>query len=59
MTTWLVCKRCDVKEALLPATPIVGCQTCGAPRFAENDDGQPMAVFSEVGNFESWGDPRS
>lgn len=54
MTTWLVCKRCDVKEALLATTPVVGCQSCGAPRYAVNDDGDPMLVYSKIEDWDNW-----
>jgi hypothetical protein len=56
MTTWLVCKRCKIQEAILPTTPIIGCQTCGAARYAVNDDGQPMVIFSKIHDFDSWDD---
>lgn len=54
MTTWLVCKRCEVQEAILPTTPIVGCTWCGAPRYAVNDDGEPMIIWSKINDFEKW-----
>lgn len=54
MTTWLACKRCGTKEAILPTTPIVGCQTCGAARYAVNDDGQPMLLWSKIDEFDKW-----
>jgi len=57
MTTWLHCKRCDVKEAIQPHTPIVGCHACGEPRYAVDDDGKPMWLFSKVHDFENWEDP--
>jgi hypothetical protein len=54
MTSWLVCKRCRVEEAILPTTPIVGCPTCGDPRYAVNDEGQPLLIWSKIHDFDSW-----
>ncbi len=54
MTTFLVCKRCEVQEAILPTTPIVGCVWCGAPRYAVNDDGQPMILWSAGSDVTDW-----
>jgi predicted nucleic-acid-binding Zn-ribbon protein len=46
MATWLVCKECGVKEWLQPHTPLTHCPKCRAPRFAEDDAGQPMVLWS-------------
>jgi hypothetical protein len=54
MTTWLVCKRCKSEEPILPSTPIVGCNVCGEPRYAVNDDGYPMVLWSKVADFDRW-----
>jgi len=54
MTTWLVCKRCEIQEAILPTTPIVGCTSCGAARYAVNDEGQPMFLWSKIDDFDKW-----
>lgn len=54
MTTWLVCKHCKTEEPILAETPIVGCNVCGAARYAINDDGQPMLLFSKIHDFNSW-----
>ena len=54
MTTWLVCKRCKIEEPITPTTPIVGCQRCGDPRYAVNDDGQPMFLYSKIDEFDKW-----
>jgi hypothetical protein len=54
MTSWLVCKRCGVKEAILPCTKLSGCTTCGEARFAENDDGEPMVIWSVPQNPDSF-----
>ena len=59
MRTWLVCKRCGTKEWLQPHTELVGCPDCSAPRFAENDGGDPMFIFSELDDLTSWDLPKS
>ncbi len=48
MTTWLVCKNCQIKEALLATSPtfLKGCEVCGDARFAEDDEGRPMILWS-------------
>lgn len=57
MTTWLLCKSCKTKEAILPTTPIVGCGRCGEPRYAVNDDGRPMILWSKVADFDAHEEP--
>lgn len=54
MATWLVCKRCRIEEPILADTPIVGCNRCGEPRYAVNDNGQPMLLWSKIHDFDSW-----
>lgn len=54
MVTWLVCKTCGEKEWLQSHTPIVHCKKCGAPRYAENDEGQPMILWSHPVDPAKW-----
>lgn len=56
MITWLVCKNCDIKEALLPATPMPlrGCPRCGAARHAQDDYGRPLVLWSAPQNLDNF-----
>jgi len=54
---WLVCKKCGAKEFVQQETTFGPCPVCGgSPRYAENDHGQPMFVFSGPFDFEDWGE---
>lgn len=51
---WLVCKTCGIKEAILEQTRFVACTECGAARFAEDDAGRALVVWSVPQNPEKW-----
>jgi hypothetical protein len=48
---YLVCRKCGTREVVLSYTKIIGCNRCGAPRFAEYDDGVP--AFIVIANEEA------
>lgn len=54
MDTWLVCKRCEVKEWLHEQTPITPCPTCGSARYAEDGDGHPVILLSGLNDPTDW-----
>ena len=56
MRCWLVCQQCGTKELLVERTKFDGgCLHCGGgPRCAENDQGEPMIVWSADNDPTSW-----
>lgn len=51
MRCWLRCAHCETKELVQDGTTFGPCPHCGGgPRFAENDAGAPMYVFSIAGH---------
>ena len=56
MWTWLVCMQCGAKELLNERSKFDGgCLHCrGGPRTAQNDDGEPMIVWSASNDLTSW-----
>lgn len=54
MTCWLVCKKCGVKEWVQDRTKFVHCPTCKEPRYAEDDEGRPMVVWSVPQDHDKW-----
>lgn len=56
MPTFLVCRKCQTKEWLQARTPIVHCPTCLSARYAEDEAGKPMILWSELCDPCSWGD---
>jgi hypothetical protein len=43
---WLVCPRCETKEAITRGTKFVHCTKCGSPRHSEDGDGRPLVSWS-------------
>lgn len=58
MQCWLRCGQCGTKELLLASTKFDGgCLHCGGgPRFAEDDEGKPMIVWSGTDDLTKWDD---
>ncbi len=54
MAHWLVCHRCEIKEPINEYTITYGCPKCSAPKFAEDDEGHPLLVWTNNDNFEDW-----
>lgn len=54
MPVWIVCRKCGDKEWVQSHTPFVHCQKCQAPRFAEDDSGRPLIVWSEYQDPDKW-----
>lgn len=43
---YLVCKGCNIKEAIFPHTQFKSCAVCDAARYTEDEDGRPMISWS-------------
>ena len=56
MRCWLRCLQCGAKELLVKLTKFDGsCLHCGGgPRVAEDDNGNPMLVWSEGSDPTTW-----
>lgn len=55
MRCWLRCPHCGAKELVQPETTFGACPECGGgPRFAEDDIGSPMLVWSDLDDVTSW-----
>lgn len=61
MRCWLRCVQCGTKELLVERTKFDGgCLHCGGgPRVAEDDDGNPMVVWSGHDDVTSWDLPKA
>ena len=55
---WLRCAHCGAREWVNKWTEFGPCPHCEkGPRFAENDDGKPMIVWTGLQDATNW-DPR-
>jgi len=45
--TWLVCPRCANRSLWIEGTTPRGCNLCGSWRYAEDDEGKPVIMWSE------------
>lgn len=52
-TVYLVCKQCRTKEGWTEGSVPQPC-ACGAPRYAEDENGAPMVMWSSTGNLTDW-----
>ena len=56
MRAWLVCLQCGTKELLNERSKFDGgCLHCGGgPRAAQNDNGEPVVLWSSVNDPTLW-----
>lgn len=55
MRCWLRCPHCGTRELVQSTTEFGRCPECkGGPRFAENDEGQPVFVWSAGHDLTIW-----
>lgn len=51
---YLVCKCCGRKELITNDTVFRDCSLCKAPRYAEDEKGNALIVFTKIDNPLSW-----
>lgn len=57
MTTFLVCGKGCGKEEYVEGTVPQPCPLCGSARYAENERGEPMVIWSDIGDPNNWAPP--
>lgn len=55
MRAWLVCPHCGTKELIQDQTVFGACPECkGGPRYAKDDDGNDVLVWSGFEDITKW-----
>lgn len=54
MAIWLICTECADEDEWDECSIPTGCPRCGAPRYAEDDNGVPQVIWSEPGDYTKW-----
>lgn len=51
---YLICEICGERETITNETEFVHCHTCRAPRYAKNEEGKDVVVFTNIQVKDKW-----